>query len=47
MKEFKTLFRLELKSRFGTRGTGKPLFTALKIAVIVALVALVYAAYIF
>ena len=47
MKEFKTLFRLELKSRFGTKGTGKPFFTVLKIGVVLALVALVYAAYIF
>ena len=47
MKELKTLFRLELKSRFGTKGTGKPLFTAIKIFIVVALVALVYAAYIF
>ena len=47
MKEYLTLFRLELKSRFGTKGTGKPLLTALKIAVFVVLIGLVYAAYIF
>lgn len=47
MKEFKTLFRLDLKARFGTKGTGKPLFTAIKIIVILLLVAVVYAAYIF
>ena len=41
MKEFKTLFRLELKSRFGTKGTGKPFFTVLKIGVVLALVAAV------
>ena len=47
MKEFLTLFRLELKSRFGTKGTGKPLATVLKILVALILVGLVYAAYIF
>ena len=47
MNEFKTLFRLELKSRFGTKGTGKPVFTVLKVLIILALIAVVYAAYIF
>ena len=47
MKEFKTLFRLELKARFGSRGTGNPVFAVMKIIVFVALIALVYAAYIF
>ena len=47
MKEFLTLFRLEMKSRFGTKGTGKPFFTVLKILVAVLLIGLVYAAYVF
>ena len=47
MKEFMTLFKLELKARFGTKGTGKPVATAIKIALIVALIAIVYVAYIF
>jgi len=47
MKEFKTLFRLELKSRFGTRGDSKPIATALKITLFVVLFALVYFLYIF
>ena len=47
MKEFKTLFRLELKSRFGTRGESNPLFTAIKVTIFLVLAALVYAAYIF
>lgn len=47
MKEFLTLFRLEMKSRFGARGTGKPFLTVLKVLVALVLVGLVYAAYIF
>ena len=47
MKEFFVLFRLELKSRFGSRGTGNPILTVLKVLVALVLVALVYAAYIF
>ena len=47
MKEFKTLFRLELKSRFGTRGNSRPLATALKITLFVVLAGLVYFLYIF
>lgn len=47
MKEFKTLFRLELKARFGNRGSGRPFFSAIKTVVFLALVILVYAAYIF
>jgi len=47
MKEFMTLLRLELKARFGTRGTGKPLITVLKILILSVLGILVYSAYIF
>ena len=47
MKEYLTLFRLELKARFGTRGTGKPVFTVLKILLFTVLIGLVYFAYIF
>ncbi len=47
MKELMTLFRLEFKSRFGARGTGKPVLTVLKILVILAFAAVVYALYIF
>ena len=47
MKSFWTLFRLELKARFGARGTGNPVFTAIKIIVFLSLVSLVYVAYIF
>ena len=47
MNEFKTLFRLELKARFGNRGTGNPFFAAIKIIIFLALALLVYAAYIF
>ena len=47
MKEFLTLFRLEMKSRFGAKGTGKPFFTVLKIMVALVLIGLVYAAYVF
>ena len=47
MKEFFTLFRLELKSRFGTKGTGKPALTVLKIIAAVVLIGLVYAAYVY
>lgn len=47
MKEFFTLFRLEIKSRFGARGTGKPWLTVLKVLVALVLVGLVYAAYVF
>lgn len=47
MKSFWTLFRLELKARFGARGTGNPFFTAIKIIIFFALIGLVYAAYLF
>ncbi len=47
MREFKTLFRLEMKARFGTRGGGKPFLTAIKILLILLLVAVVYTLYIF
>ena len=47
MKELKILFRLELKSRFGNRGSSNPILSILKIVVFLALVGLVYAAYIF
>ena len=47
MKELRTLFRLELKSRFGNRGTANPVLSVIKIIVFLALVALVYAAYVF
>ncbi len=47
MKEYKTLFKLELKARFGTRGASKPVATAFKILLFTALALLVYALYIF
>ena len=47
MKELKTLFKLELKSRFGNRGTANPVLSVLKTIVFIALVLLVYAAYVF
>ena len=47
MKEFKTLFRLELKSRFGTRGNSRPVATAFKVLLFLAIAALVYLLYIF
>ncbi|MCR4726355.1 MAG: hypothetical protein K5753_03960 [Clostridia bacterium] len=47
MKEFKTLFRLELKARFGTRGSGNPVLTGLKILSILAFAAVLYTLYIF
>ena len=47
MKEYKTLFKLELKARFGTRGVSKPVATAFKILLFTALALLVYALYIF
>ncbi|HCU56319.1 MAG TPA: hypothetical protein DIC18_03175, partial [Clostridiales bacterium] len=47
MRSYWTLFRLELKARFGARGMGNPVFTVIKTLIFLALVLLVYMAYIF